>query len=115
MARFSILNILAAAGLALAAPSATPINENATDGAKALLAYLVEQASSGLTLSGQQDLVDAQWVSENVGEWPAILGVDFMDYSPSRVEYGAEASTVEDALTYDEAGGIVTFCWHWGE
>nr|6HPF_A Chain A, endo-b-mannanase [Yunnania penicillata] len=96
------------------APSTTPVNEKATDAAKNLLSYLVEQAANGVTLSGQQDLESAQWVSDNVGKWPAILGIDFMDYSPSRVEYGAVGSTVPDAISYDSDGGIVTFCWHWG-
>ena len=114
MALRTILTCLAAAGLALTAPSTTPVNEKATEGAKNLLSYLVDHASNGITLSGQQDLESAEWVSQNVGEWPAILGVDFMDYSPSRVEFGASANTVEDAIGYYEAGGIITFCWHWG-
>ena len=46
---------------------------------------------------------------------PAILGVDFMDYSPSRIAYGAKGSTVEDAINFSNAGGIITFCWHWGK
>ena len=115
MALLSIISSLAVAGLAFAAPSTTPVNEKATDAAKNLLSYLVEQAANGVTLSGQQDLESAQWVSDNVGKWPAILGIDFMDYSPSRVEYGAVGSTVPDAISYDADGGIVTFCWHWGE
>lgn len=36
-----------------------------------------------------------------------------MDYSPSRVERGTKGTDVEDALSFHERGGIVTFCWHW--
>lgn len=115
MELFTKLCYLAVAGLALAGPSTTPVNNQATTATRSLLSYLVQQASDGNTLSGQQDLESAQWVLQNIGKWPAILGVDFMDYSPSRVEYGASATTVEDAIGYYDAGGIVTFCWHWGE
>ena len=100
---------------ALAAPSTEPVNPNASESARTLLSYLVDVASDGNTLSGQQELEDVVWVTQNFGKTPAILGVDFMDYSPSRVEFGASASTVEDAISFFGEGGIITFCWHWGK
>jgi mannan endo-1,4-beta-mannosidase len=106
---------LAAVTVVRAAPSSTPVNSKATAATKNLLSYLVRQSSGGFTLSGQQDLESAQWVAQNIGKSPAILGVDLMDYSPSRVTYGATARTVEDAIAYANAGGIITFCWHWGK
>lgn len=109
-----ICTYLTTASMAIAAPTKTPVNSKATTATRNLLSYLVDQAAQGNTLSGQQDLESAQWVSQNIGKWPAILGVDFMDYSPSRVAYGASSRTVEDAISYYNAGGIVTFCWHWG-
>ena len=111
----TVLSYLAGASVAVAGPSKTPVNGRATNAAKKLLSYLVDNASNGITMSGQQDLESAQWVSQNIGKWPAILGVDFMDYSPSRVQYGATSRTVEDAFGYSDAGGIITFCWHWGK
>ena len=37
-----------------------------------------------------------------------------MDYSPSRVERGAAATEIEQALEWAKSkGGIVTFSWHW--
>ena len=48
------------------------------------------------------------------GSYPAILGLDMMDYSTSRVEKGgANDQAVPYAIEYWENGGIVTFCWHW--
>jgi len=47
------------------------------------------------------------------GKKPAILGLDFMDYSPSRVERGARGDETEKAIQWWREGGIITFCWHW--
>jgi mannan endo-1,4-beta-mannosidase len=107
--------LLAAGTVVLAAPSTNPVNGKSTAATKNLLSYLVRQSANGNTLSGQQDLESAQWVAQNIGKSPAVLGVDFMDYSPSRVAYGSSAHTVEDAISYANAGGIITFCWHWGK
>jgi mannan endo-1,4-beta-mannosidase len=101
--------------LGLAAPSTEPVNPDASESARNLLSYLVGVSADGSTLSGQQDLADVDWVTQNVGKTPAILGVDLMDYSPSRVEFGASATTVEDAITFAGQGGIIAFCWHWGK
>ena len=49
---------------AYAAASSTPVNRNASQATKNLLAYLVKQSQSGITLSGQQDLESANWVSQ---------------------------------------------------
>ena len=48
------------------------------------------------------------------GSYPAILGLDLMEYSTSRVEKGgASDQAVPHAIEYWNNGGIVTFCWHW--
>ena len=47
------------------------------------------------------------------GLYPALLGLDLMDYSPSRVEHGTVGRSVDQAIEYWNKGGIVTFCWHW--
>jgi mannan endo-1,4-beta-mannosidase len=113
---YHLLHCLLAAGtVVLAAPSSIPVNSKSTAATKSLLSYLVRQSSNGNTLSGQQDLESAQWVAQNIGKYPAILGVDFMDYSPSRITYGSSSNTVEDAISYANAGGVITFCWHWGK
>ncbi|KAL2844174.1 putative mannan endo-1,4-beta-mannosidase E [Aspergillus pseudoustus] len=116
--RFSTPLFSGAAGLGLllvqAATAATPVNPNASTPARKLLSFLANTSSNGTTLSGQQELEDADWLAKNVGYSPAILGVDLMDYSPSRVQLGASANTIEDAISYAKRGGIITFCWHWG-
>ena len=42
------------------------------------------------------------------GEYPALLGLDV-----SGIECGEPCYTVEQAIEWHEAGGIVTICWHW--
>lgn len=52
-------------------------------------------------------------MQQNVGKSPAIIGLDMMDYSPSRVEYGTASHAVEDAIAFDANSTIVNFAWHW--
>ena len=47
------------------------------------------------------------------GLYPAMIGLDMMNYSPSSVSLGARPVTVDQALDYWKAGYLVTFCWHW--
>ena len=94
----------------------TLVTPNASTAARRLMHYL-ERQYGRKTLSGQQGLNYAKTVYSMVGKYPAVLGVDLIDYSPSRVErqplvpgHGA----VEDAIDWWESyGGIVTVLWHW--
>ena len=70
------------------------------------------------TLSGQycdrgMDGAELKAIHTVTGRWPAILGLDMMDYSPARQALGARSQAVEQAIRWHEQGGIVTFCWHW--
>ncbi|KAH9868926.1 hypothetical protein J1614_008001 [Plenodomus biglobosus] len=93
--------------------STNPVNANANADAKALLSYLGSTYGKSI-LSGQQDQASLDWVTQNIGHTPAILGVDLMDYTDSRTSRGASSRDVEHALAFAQKGGIVTFCWHWG-
>lgn len=88
------------------------VNANADSNAKALYAYLKSKYGKNI-LSGQQGNTWVTWVTENVGKTPAVIGLDFMDYSPSRVERGTTGTDTDNALAFDKKGGIVTFAWHW--
>lgn len=91
----------------------TPVSPNANADAKALLKYLGSIYGKNI-LSGQQDQASLDWVTSNVGKTPAILGVDLLDYTESRMSYGASSTDVDKAIAFNKKGGIVTFCWHWG-
>jgi mannan endo-1,4-beta-mannosidase len=91
-----------------------PVNTNATPMAKALLARMV-QGYGSVTLSGQNDTRDLALIESASGELPAIVEGDFMDYSPSRVAFGATPGTLSEnfiALARDQ-GSLVSMAWHW--
>ncbi|WP_051317198.1 glycosyl hydrolase [Ectobacillus panaciterrae] len=88
------------------------VNPNATKETKALMSFLVDNYGKRI-LSGQQDISEVKWLNKNIGKKPAIVGFDFMDYSPSRVTYGIKSNQTEQAIQWDKEGGIVTFSWHW--
>ncbi|KAK3987385.1 family 26 putative glycoside hydrolase [Cladorrhinum sp. PSN332] len=64
-------------------------------------------------LSGQQELSWSNWIQQQTGKTPALVAVDLMDYSPSRVERGTVGTAVEEAITHHNRGGIVSVLWHW--
>lgn len=89
------------------------MNPNADTNAKALLKYLGSIYGKNI-LSGQQDQASLDWVTANVGKTPAILGVDLMDYTESRISRGASSTDVDKAIAFAAKGGIINFVWHWG-
>jgi len=104
---------------------ATLINPNADENALRLMRFLTEQYGKKM-LSGQQSQGDwnrdhglfggeAQFIYEQTGKRPAVIGLDFIDYTPSRRERGARSyNETEAALVAWDNNAIVTFCWHWG-
>ena len=47
------------------------------------------------------------------GLYPALLGLDMMNYSPASVSLGSWPTSVDQAIEYWKQGHIITFCWHW--
>jgi mannan endo-1,4-beta-mannosidase len=47
------------------------------------------------------------------GKFPAMVGLDMMDASPSRIAYGTECKTIDQAIEAWENNSLVTICWHW--
>jgi len=50
---------------------------------------------------------------KETGKFPAIVGLDMIEASPSRVENGSESHAAEYALEAWENNTLVTMCWHW--
>ena len=93
------------------------INPNADAAAEKLFNYLCESYGK-YTLAGQvcndgMDGDEFKAIYAVTGKYPAICGLDFMDYAPSRQARGARSNAVDTALKFHSQGGIVTFCWHW--
>ncbi len=93
-------------------------NPNADDAARRLFTYMCDIYGQK-TLSGQQ-CDGGMYGNENAcvwratgGDYPAVLGLDFMDYSISRLQKSQDPKVVEKAVEYWNKGGIVTICWHW--
>ena len=84
------------------------VNPKATKETKSLMHFLTDQYGKSI-LSGQQDLTEAEWLNNNIGKKPAIVGFDFLDYSNSALEYERNSKQVEQAIQWDKEGGIVTF------
>lgn len=98
--------------------SPTLVNPNATENAQRLFSYMCDIYGTQI-LSGQY-CDDGMYGLENAaiwkatgGEYPAVLGLDFIEASPSRVANGSQNLATQYAIDYWNEGGIVTFCWHW--
>jgi mannan endo-1,4-beta-mannosidase len=99
------------------------VNPDADDNALGLMSFLV--MNYGLySLAGQQSQGDwgrdhglfggeAQFIYEQTGKRPAVIGLDMIDYSLSRAIMGTRSHEVEAAIEAWENNAIVTFCWHW--
>lgn len=53
--------------------------------AKALYDKLLSKYGTGVIFSGQADMSGVNYLEQNVGKTPAIIGLDLIDYSPSRI------------------------------
>lgn len=90
----------------LADPRATPQ-------ARALFSFLLSQYGSK-TLSGQYGKEEGEYVHSVSGKRPAIVGADFMEYSPSRRAFGSDGKNeTEKAIQNAKDGCIITMSWHW--
>lgn len=93
------------------------VNPDASDNTRRLMKYMCDIYGTDI-LSGQY-CTDGMYGRENqaifktTGEYPAILGLDLIEYSPSRAANGSSSKAIEHAIDYWEEGGIVSFCWHW--
>lgn len=92
-------------------------NPNASEEAKRLYSYLLdiygEKFLSGQYCDTGHNGKEFQVVKKATGKTPAVLGLDFMGYTPSFVENGSTGRSTDLALNFWNSGGIVTFCWHW--
>lgn len=93
------------------------VNKNSTSSTKKLYQFLKDSYGK-YVITGQQcdggiNGNEFKAIKNLTGNYPALLGLDMMDYTPSRTALGASSSAVEKAIEFANKGGIVTFCWHW--
>ena len=96
-------------------------NENATQETKNLYKFLCDVYGK-YTISGQYcddgyNGATMGEIFEKTGEYPAMLGMDLMEYTPSRVEKSGSDTgnnAIENAMDWWICrGGMVTLSWHW--
>ena len=96
-------------------------NPNANDTTQRLYNFLVDIYGKYIltgnyadeTTGGGIDSIEFKEIYKNLNDYPAIMGLDFMNLSPSGIAHGTSSDAVLKAIEWDEKGGIVTFCWHW--
>jgi mannan endo-1,4-beta-mannosidase len=101
--------------------STSLVDANANPRTQWLMNYLNSQYGQK-TFSGQQHSVSQNlafpgntYLSKSGGLLPAIRGSDLIEYSPTRLQYGANPrNESEQTIQWaQETGGIVTMAWHW--
>jgi|HigsolmetaAR201D_1030396.scaffolds.fasta_scaffold01539_10 Beta-mannanase len=65
--------------------------------------------SSVMTLGSFDEI---NWLKNNTGKEPAIIGLDFMHCYRGYTWYDNE-HPIKDAISYWSRNGIAIFCWHW--
>lgn len=89
------------------------INPNASPEAKRLMNFLAANYGKRI-LSGQYEISENPFIFQKTGQWPAVLGVDFMDYSPSREAFGSRPKrSTEQWLSASQKGQVLKLSWHW--
>ncbi len=93
-------------------------NPNADDNTKRLYNFLCDIYGK-YSLTGQfadRGRISLEWseIEAATGKNFAVLGLDMMDYGLTNKANGANGQSVGLAYDfYQNAGGIVQFCWHW--
>jgi len=92
---------------------ATLSDAQASFATRMLMADLIANYGK-VTWSGQMEPGEATNVFNLTGRRPVIVGADFMDYSPSRIAYGANPGNLtERVMTLENLGHALTMSWHW--
>ena len=94
-------------------------DEKAFDNSKRLYKFLCD-CYGRYTITGQQcatgkNGTEMKLIHEQTGHFPALLGLDMADYSPSCQELGGTNDNAVGSAKdfYVNSGGIVTMCWSW--
>ena len=92
---------------------ATLTDSQATFAARALMASLVADYGK-YTWAGQHETTALTFIRNTCGRQPVFVEGDFIDYSPTRVQYGGmPANYTENYIALDRTGYVLGFCWHW--
>lgn len=99
------------------AVSAKLCNPNASQNAKRVMSYLAD--NYGVNVISGQYSDEGMFGHEMACIWsetkkfPTMLGLDMIEYSPSRAANGSQGKSIDQALEAWEKGSVITMCWHW--
>jgi mannan endo-1,4-beta-mannosidase len=92
----------------------TLVTPNPTEQAAKLYQFLYDiygkNIVSGVMTLNSMDEVN--WLKNNTGKEPALVGIDFMHCNRGYTWYNNEIP-INDAKTYYDRNGIPALCWHW--
>jgi len=90
------------------------IDASASSETRSLFRFLLYNYGKKI-LSGQQEESDINYIKNITGKTPAVGHFDFMDYSPSRIQFGANpAGNAEKMINWSKrTNGLVSISWHW--
>lgn len=90
------------------------VNFNASTEAIALYDFLIDNYTrkiiSGVMTLNSMD--ESEWLKEQTGKEPALLGIDFM-HSGRGYDWYNDLTPAIDAQTWYERNGIPALMWHW--
>lgn len=92
----------------------TLVTPNPTAEAKALYDFLLDNYGDKI-ISGAMTLEsfdESNWLKENTGKEPALLGIDFM-HSGRGYNWYNDRAPINDAKTWYNRNGIPALMWHW--
>ncbi|MFO1476634.1 MAG: glycosyl hydrolase [Verrucomicrobiota bacterium] len=110
--------LLAAAAMTVSAQAmapfhAVPADPQASPAARKLLSDLSADCGRR-TWSGQHGTGELDRIAADSGRSPLVIEQDFMDYSRSRIAFGAGGKRItEDMIALGKAGHVLAFSWHW--
>ena len=110
----AINSLILSGPIGLIRPPKTLTDPQATSETKSLMSFLVDYYGMQV-LSGQQDMVEINYIYSVTGKKPAIGVFDLIEYSPSRIEHGSNPTDqVESWISWaNTGGGMVSLSWHW--
>jgi mannan endo-1,4-beta-mannosidase len=105
--------------------SELPVSPNALASCKEVYNFLKstftkKSISGAMTLQGGEEysMVEPNWLYQNTGKYPALLGLDFMHQTGKESAWYYDdpvfsKQVVRDSTNYWRRGGLVALCWHW--
>ncbi len=86
---------------------------DATPQARSLMSHLAAVYGRRM-LTGVYSIGDSRYVHRITGRYPSIIGGDLINYSPTRLQHGANPHhEVQRLISAARKGFIITVSWHW--